>query len=142
MKAARVLLWAILAGAVLGLVSGWLLGPTMGSVAWLGTLFLNALKMIIAPLVAVSVINGILGIGSGRVGRTMGMAVGYYAFTTAVAVLLGLILVNLIEPGTGVSTETAAAPSQRPEGGIIGIFVQMVTPPAFIEAMAGNRCCR
>lgn len=132
------LLYAILAGAVLGLLSGWLLGPAMSGVAWLGALFLNALKMIIAPLVMVAVIHGILCIGSDRVGRTMGIAVCYYATTTGVAVLLGLVLVNLLEPGTGVPTEAAATPPQPPEGGVIGIFLQMVTPPAFVDAMAGN----
>lgn len=132
------LLYAILAGAALGLLSGWLLGPAMSEVAWLGTLFLNALKMIIAPLVMVAVIHGILSIGSDRVGRTMGIAVCYYATTTGVAVLLGLVLVNLLEPGAGVPIEAAATPPQPPEGGVIGIFLQMVTPPAFVDAMAGN----
>lgn len=132
------LLYAILAGAVLGLLSGWLLGPAMSDIAWLGMLFLNALKMIIAPLVMVAVIHGILCIGSGRVGRTMAIAVCYYATTTGVAVLLGLVLVNLLEPGTGVPTGAATASPQHPEGGVVGIFLQMVTPPAFIDAMAGN----
>ena len=139
MSAQNILLWAILLSAVLGLGCGWLVGPDMVGVAWLGTLFLNALKMIIAPLVAVAVINGILGLGSGRLGRTLGVAVSYYAVTTGIAVLTGLVLVNLIEPGAGVPlpTTTSAAPQQQ--GSVVGIFLQLVSPPALVEALAGNR---
>ena len=45
------LLWAILAGVLLGIICGAWFGPAMLGVEWLGTLFLNALKMIIIPLI-------------------------------------------------------------------------------------------
>ena len=51
------LLWAILAGAVAGIVSGWFFGEAMLAFEWLGTLFLNALKMTIVPLIIAAVIS-------------------------------------------------------------------------------------
>ncbi len=49
----NLLLWAIMAGALGGIFSGWYFGEAMLSIEWLGTLFLNALKMIIVPLIAI-----------------------------------------------------------------------------------------
>lgn len=66
----------------------------------LGKLFLNLLKMIIVPLVASSVIVGITGLhGMEGFGRLLGKTAGFYALTSLLAICLGLLLVNAIEPG-------------------------------------------
>jgi len=136
------LLWALLAGAIAGILCGWFAGPAMQSVAWVGTVFLNALKMTIVPLLIVAVITGVAGLGgAGRLGRIGGITVLYYASTTALAVLMGLVLVNLIEPGTGASVTAAEPPpgtAERAEQGIPGIFLQMVAP-SLAGAAAGNQ---
>lgn len=109
----QTLLWAILAGAVAGLVCGWWFGEAMQSVAWIGELFLDALKMIIVPLIIAAVISGIGSLGDvRRLGRMGGLTLLYYMLTTAVAVLLGLLLVNLVQPGEGV----AAIGNNLPDG--------------------------
>lgn len=65
-----------------------------------GKLFLNLLKMIIVPLVVSSVIAGITGLhGMEGFGRLLGKTSGFYALTSLLAICLGLVLVNLIEPG-------------------------------------------
>ncbi|MCY4656081.1 MAG: dicarboxylate/amino acid:cation symporter, partial [Gammaproteobacteria bacterium] len=67
----------------------------------LKTLFLSALKMIMAPLIFFSLIAGILKMGSAnRLGRTGGLAVGYYLTTTSIAISIGLICVFFIQPWT------------------------------------------
>ncbi len=67
-----------------------------------GEIFLNLLMMIVIPLVVTSVMCGIFGMGDIRkLGRPGGFAVLYYLSTTVLAVLVGLILVNLIQPGGG-----------------------------------------
>lgn len=67
-----------------------------------GELFLRALKMIVVPLVFTSVMCGILGLGDVRkLGRPGATAVGYYLSTTVLAVLIGLVVVNVIRPGDG-----------------------------------------
>ena len=86
------LLWAILAGVVLGIICGAWFGPAMLGVEWLGTLFLNALKMMIIPLIIAAVVTGVASLGDVRkLGRVGGFTVLYYASTTAVAVILGHI---------------------------------------------------
>jgi Na+/H+-dicarboxylate symporter len=67
---------------------------------FLGTLFINALKMLIVPLVSSSMIIGVAGVGSsGSLGRLGVRTVGFYLVTTASATVMGLVLVNVFRPG-------------------------------------------
>jgi Na+/H+-dicarboxylate symporter len=67
---------------------------------FLGTLFLRALRMVIVPLLAGSIITGVTGVGSARsLGRLFGKTFGWYVTTSLLAILTGLLLVNLIRPG-------------------------------------------
>lgn len=67
-----------------------------------GEVFLNLLKMMVVPLVISSVMSGILGLGDIRkLGRPGGTALLYYFSTTLMAVLVGLVVVNIIQPGNG-----------------------------------------
>ena len=101
----------LLVGIAAGLFCGWYFGPSMISVAWLGTLFLNALKMLIVPLVVSSMIIGIASMGDVRkIGRVGGTTFLYYFTTTGISVLLGILLVNLIRPGEGVVLGDASIP--------------------------------
>jgi len=71
-----------------------------------GEIFLRLLKMMVVPLVMTSVMNGILGMGDIRkLGRPGGCAVGYYICTTVLAVLVGLVVVNVVDPGVGTVSE-------------------------------------
>ena len=73
-----------------------------------GEIFLNLLKMIVVPLVVTSVMCGIFGMGDIRkLGKPGGVAVLYYLTTTVLAVIVGLILVNLFSPGAGMDREEA-----------------------------------
>lgn len=72
-----------------------------------GEIFLRLLMMMVVPLVVASVMSGIIGLGDVRkLGRPGLAAISYYAATTILAVLLGIIVVNLIEPGVGVVDST------------------------------------
>ena len=67
-----------------------------------GEVFLRLLKMMVVPLVVMSVMSGILGLGDIRkLGRPGGSAVLFYLSTTVVAVVVGLVVVNVIQPGIG-----------------------------------------
>jgi Na+/H+-dicarboxylate symporter len=100
--------WQILIALVLAIVVGGLAG-TDGTVLgvrfyavfdFLGTLFLNALKMLIVPLVVSSIITGVAGIGHGEgLGRLGLRTIAYYLSTSLLAILVGLTMVNLLEPG-------------------------------------------
>ena len=76
-----------------------------------GEIFLRLLTMMVVPLVVASVMSGIIGLGDVRkLGRPGALAVLYYLTTTVMAVLVGLVLVNLIQPGVGtIDPETLSA---------------------------------
>jgi Na+/H+-dicarboxylate symporter len=110
-RSQNIILIGIFAGLILGGILGWVMGPQAAMFGWLGVLFLRALKMIIVPLIVASMIVGITSLGDiRRLGRTGLVTVLYYLATTALAVAIGLILVNLIQPGTGGSE--VAIPSE------------------------------
>ena len=65
------LLYLMVAGIVLGIFSGWMYGSSMLAVEWIGEMFLDALKMLVVPLIISSMIVGIAGLGDVRkVGKT------------------------------------------------------------------------
>ncbi|MEX2516794.1 MAG: dicarboxylate/amino acid:cation symporter [Gammaproteobacteria bacterium] len=134
------LLWAILFGAIAGLACGWWFGPTMQPIGWVGDLFLDILKMLILPLIVAAVISGIGGLGDIRqLGRLGGITVGYYFCTTALAVLVGLILVNIIQPGVGVDTFSADSPTDVIDAGSatgISDLVRSLVTPNLVDAAA------
>jgi Na+/H+-dicarboxylate symporter len=71
-----------------------------------GTLFLNLLKMIAVPLVLFSLVAGVASLNdSSKIGRIGGKTVGLYIGTTAVAITIGLVVVNVFRPGSGISPE-------------------------------------
>ncbi len=79
-----------------------------------GEIFLRLLQMVVVPLVMASVMSGILGLGDVRkLGRPGGYAVLYYLTTTVFAVMTGLIVVNVINPGVGINQELVAEAQQE-----------------------------
>jgi Na+/H+-dicarboxylate symporter len=77
-----------------------LLGISLISVLdFLGTLFLNALKMLIVPLIVSSIITGMMELKPDTLGRLGGKTLLYYLATSLVAIITGLLIVNLLQPG-------------------------------------------
>jgi Na+/H+-dicarboxylate symporter len=110
--------WQILLALVLAVAFGLFIlphagdsfrGATIAFCDFVGTLFLNALKMVIVPLIVASIIAGVMHLGAEKgVGRIGGKTLLYYTASGAMAVLVGLLVVNLIGPGR-VDAETAKA---------------------------------
>lgn len=104
----------ILIGLVLGVIVGGLISHYDSSLAAIARpfsgLFLRMIKMIIAPLVFASLVSGIAGAGHLRsVGRMGVKALVYFEVVTTIALLVGLVTVNLIKPGVGVQLPPAHA---------------------------------
>ena len=150
--------WQILIALVLGAIFGYILTPesNIGGVTalsvfeFLGTLFINALKMLIVPLIVSSIIVGVAGIGNGQnLGRLGGRTLFFYATTTLAAILIGLVLVNVMSPGiqdgTPVKEQLALTDADAEKakekvgskgtGDIVEIFIRMV-PPNIVKAAA------
>lgn len=130
------LLWAIIVGVVLGGVIGALAPEFARSIKFLGELFLNALKMMIVPLVVASMISGIASLGDVRkLGKPGFLSIALFTITTALAVLIGIIFVNLFQPGVGFSMGEASVPESAAEkadktllGVVEEVLVKMVSP--------------
>ena len=152
--------WQILASLVGALLAGLYLLPnlspslTEGSLSFsqlISEIFMNALKMVIVPLIASSMIASIIQLGSdSRIGVIGAKTFFYYLMSGLLAVMVGLILVNLIQPGH-VDKETAAALlgdvsiinsetgflnkiEGRGQGDLLGIFKRMFPSNIFSAA--------
>lgn len=130
--------WQVFIAMLLGIAAGMIGGEAIvPSVAWLGTLFVRLLKMVIVPLVAFSIISGVASVGAGAsLGRLFSKTLGYYVLSSLLAILVGLFLVNLIRPGDGanlVNAEAATLPELETPGGPTDLLMRMV-PVNVIEA--------
>ncbi len=97
------LLIMILIGVVFGGIVGSFFPSFAVKTGFLGELFLNALKMMVIPLIVTSLIVGVTNLGDVRKLGTLGMrTLSYYLITTGIAVAIGIVLVSLISPGSGV----------------------------------------
>ena len=109
------------------------------SVGWLGTLFIKLLKMIIVPLVLTSIVSGVASVGAGAsLGRLFGKTLGYYILTSFLAVMVGLLMVNTIQPGVGadmVSSETQEMPDLTVIQSPVDLILDIV-PENFFAAAA------
>lgn len=148
----------IIVAMVLGVFVGWLVNTKaitvdMSYIGLLSTLFLRAIKMIIAPLVFSTLIVGIAQMGAGSaIGRVGFKALGWFLIASVVSLFLGLIFANLFEPGVGstlsqLTAEQIAANQDKLAGYSQGVkdsgFVAFVTaqliPTSIVDAASGNK---
>ncbi|KAB2846199.1 MAG: dicarboxylate/amino acid:cation symporter [Melioribacteraceae bacterium] len=94
--------WQILIALILGIIYGLILPNYVQYVSWMGDLFLRGLKMVIVPLILSSIISGVANIGSaGSLGRLSLKTFSYYVTTSLLAIITGLLFVNILQPGVG-----------------------------------------
>jgi Na+/H+-dicarboxylate symporter len=158
--------WQILGAIVLAIVVGYFVKsattddftPNLFGTSFItmfdfvGTLFLNALKMIIVPLITSSIIVGVAGIGSGgNLGALGGRTLMFYATTTLAAILVGLFIINAVQPGIsdGVpagemlaleadTTDISSKVEGRGVGDVAAVFLRMIPPNVLDAAVNGN----
>ena len=119
---------------------------------YIGELFLNALKMIIVPLITSSIIVGVAGIGSGgNLGALGGKTLLFYATTTLAAILVGLLVINVIQPGIvdgeparellaleASSEDIAEKVGDKGVGDVADVFLRMI-PTNIVKAAADGQ---
>jgi len=153
--------WKILIGMVLGVVFGVVLSliPNGGVFAAdyikpFGTIFINLLKLIAVPLILASLIKGISDLKDiSKLSKMGGRTIVTYLLTTLTAVTIGLILVNVIQPGKSISVETReelvlayasdtqekqAAAAKQNESGPLQPLVELV-PSNIFAAASSNK---
>ncbi len=99
----------ILIGLILGLICGLIFGKNIVWVKPLGTAFIRLITMVVVPLVFASLLVGTASLGDvKKLGRIGGKTLLFFAVTTIIAASIGLVLVNVVEPGSNISPETKA----------------------------------
>jgi Na+/H+-dicarboxylate symporter len=138
MKKNNILLYLMLIGISMGGLCGWVFGKEMLVVEWMGEMFLDTLKMLVIPLIISSMIVGITGLGDIRkVGKAGTITLIYFLSTSGIAVMVGIIVVNIMQPGLGVelTTDIPEKVAGKESIGITDILTSFVTPNLF-ESMA------
>jgi Na+/H+-dicarboxylate symporter len=97
----------ILIGLLLGIPVGLLLGPRAEEIRPIGVLFIRLIRMIVVPLVFASLFVGTASLGDiKKLGRIGLKTIGYYLCTTAIAIVIGLLLATTVKPGSGLDDST------------------------------------
>ena len=138
-RTSNIILLGMVLGAVLGAFGGYYFGEVFIQIKFLGTLFLNALKMVVVPLIVASMIVGVTSLGDIRkLGRTTGKTLVYYLVTTSFAVIIGMILVNVIQPGSGINGVGSQVPEMvaQSKGTTFSDFIVGLIPENLISAAA------
>lgn len=117
----------------IGMVLGILVGLLASNMGWsasyfqpLGQLFINLIRMVVVPLVFVTLVAGAASVGDVRsLGRIATKTLIYYFLTTAIAIVIGLILANIFQPGVGLDLSKD------------NLKAVNVTPPALSAVLLG-----
>jgi Na+/H+-dicarboxylate symporter len=123
--------------------------PLVAALGFVGDLFLRALRMLVMPLIAASIVTGISSVGDTRqLGRLGARTAGYYLLSTLVAVVVGLFWVDALRPGIldgapareriGLSQETGAVTERvggRDASDVLEVFLRMVPENVLRDAV-------
>lgn len=131
---------------ILGIVVGALFPAFGAQLKVLADIFIKMIKMLIAPIIFLTVVIGIGSMGDlKKVGKIGGKALIYFEVVSTIALAIGLLVVNLVQPGKGLDTSaanggdvsaftTAASESEGLKG-----FIMSIIPENFIGALAGGQ---
>ena len=136
----RLPLWQqILIGLALGVAAGMAFGAHAQLLAPIGTLFLNAIKMLIVPLVFVSLVAGITSMqDSAKLGRISLKTIAIYLVTTAFAVSIGLLFGALFSPGEGMNMVASGTQEAKQAPSLVSILVGLVPSNPVTAFAEGN----
>ena len=139
--------WQILIAMGIGIILGLIFQNSINSsiyqlIVSLGVIFVRLLKMVIVPLIFASIVTGVSGIGGGKsLGRIGFKTFLYYLTTSLCAILIGLTLTNLIQPGVGVSIGQQSSfdhANLAKPGSPADILIRMIPLNPFNAASSGD----
>ncbi|GEO41689.1 aerobic C4-dicarboxylate transport protein [Skermanella aerolata] len=138
------LYFQVLVAIVLGVLLGYFYPQLGESMKWLGDLFIKLIKMLIAPIIFCTVVHGIASMEDmKKVGRVGVKALIYFEIMTTLALIIGLVVVNLWQPGAGMNVDVAsldtkaiaAYTSKAAEQGTIA-YIMHIVPSTVVGAFA------
>lgn len=105
MKYLKVLYVQVIIGIVLGVLTGWLFPAFAPTAKLISESFINMIKMVITPVIFLTIVLGIAGAGNlKKVGRVGGKGLIYFEVVTTFALIIGLVVANMLKPGVGIAT--------------------------------------
>ncbi len=135
----------VLIGMVLGIGAGAAMGQHAAVLDPLGQLFIKLITMLVVPLIAVSIVSGAASIGEAKSAGKMGIITfAYFLLTTSVAVVIGLVLGELFQPGRGIELGAFAAISATQSvediggGGFAGTILSFIPENPVVALASGN----
>jgi proton glutamate symport protein len=144
------LVWQIVAGLTLGIAVGWYFNTHPLHQAWvsaeilkpLGDIFLRMMKMVVVPIVFCCMTLGIAGGDNKSFGRMGAKALGYFFAITSLAIVLGLVLANLLQPGagmdiSGIAVGTATVKVESSKGALL--ILQNIVPDNIFVALTEGK---
>lgn len=141
-RTGKIILINMVLGAILGAFGGFYAGDFFIKTDFIGKIFLNSLMMVVIPLIMASMIVGVTSLGDIRkLGRTSGKTLLYYLTTTGIAVFIGLVLVNIIQPGSGIERWQAEVPDMVKQSGtksISDLILSLIPRNIFKSAADGD----
>lgn len=134
-----VALWKrILAALILGAATGLLWGEGATAIGWIGEIFVRLIRMLVVPLVFLTIASGVAALGDPRrLGRIGAKTLGLYIFTSALAVVTGLLVAALIQPGAGADFAGAVPKAVATPQDPARLFIEIV-PDNVAAAMANG----
>ena len=142
----RHLYFQVLVSIVAGVLVGHFAPATGEALKPLGDMFVKLVKMIITPVIFLTITTGIAGMRDlGAVGRVAGKAFAYFLFFSTLALVVGLVVANVVRPGEGLNIDPATLDPSRiatyadkaHETTLTG-FLLAIVPDTFISALTGG----
>jgi aerobic C4-dicarboxylate transport protein len=116
MKFLKILYVQVIIGIALGVAVGYYYPAFAPTAKLISDTFINMIRMVIAPLIFFTIVSGIVGAGNlKKVGRVGGKAFLYFEVVTTLAMVIGIVIANLVQPGAGVSQEITQKSSVQVE---------------------------
>lgn len=133
-------LWVkILIALVLGMITGWILGPQAEILKPIGTVFLSLINMIIVPLVLSSMTIGITSIHDPqKLGRVGVKSLLLYLFTTVAAIAIGLIFAKVFAPGQGMNLHASTSVEVPKAPSLLEIILSIIPSNPAASLAQGN----
>ena len=142
MKYLRILYVQVIIGIIAGIIVGWLFPGFSPTAKIISDTFINMIRMMIAPIIFFTMVSGVAGAGSmKKVGRVGVKALVYFEVVTTFALIIGLVVANLIKPGSGVqagpgSTTQVKDISTQASQINWGEFISHIVPSNIVDAFA------
>src|SRR5437660_5211817 len=109
----RSLYFQVIVAIAIGVLLGYFAPQTGEAMKPLGDGFIKLIKMIIAPIIFCTVVVGIAGMEDmKRVGKTGGLALMYFEIVSTIALIVGLVIVNVVQPGAGMNVDASTLDSK------------------------------